>query len=152
MKKNIVKLIMGVSLSVLLSICYSTCCENEIIVSDSAVNTIFTIIGVFFSVGMSLVIANPQAYIINETIKKNVIHVLKTVKSTYMILFLFVSILYILIPNNDAEITIKIFTINARDIFVAICLYTLLKFVINFNDMYNLFQSVKDEIDKNLTD
>lgn len=152
MKNSIVKLIVGLVLCLLLSIGYSTYLKNETFFPNSAVNTIFTIIGVFFSVGMSLIIASPQVHIKNEIIKKNVIHVLKTVKSTYMILFLLVSILYILIPNNDAEITIKILTINARDIFVAICLYTLLKFVINFNDMYNLFQSVKDEMDKNLTD
>lgn len=147
MKNNIVKLIVGLVLCILLSIGYSTYLKNETFFPDSAVNTIFTIIGVFFSVGMSLIIASPQVHIKNETIKKNITDILKTVKSIYMILFLLVSALYIFIPDNDAKIIIKSITINARDIFVAICLYTLIKFVMNFNDMYNLFQSVKDEMD-----
>lgn len=152
MKNSIVKLIGGLVLCLLLSIGYSTCFKNEMLFSNSAINTIFTIIGVFFSVGMSLIIASPQVHIKNEIIKKNITDILKTVKSIYMILFLLVSALYIFVLNNDAEIIIKGITINARDIFVAICLYTLIKFVMNFNDMYNLFQSIKDEMDQNTTD
>lgn len=152
MKNSIVKLIGGLVLCLLLSIGYSTCFKNEMLFPNSAINTIFTIIGVFFSVGMSLIIASPQVHIKNEIIKKNITDILKTVKSIYMILFLLVSALYIFVLNNDAEIIIKGITINARDIFVAICLYTLIKFVMNFNDMYNLFQSIKDEMDQNTTD
>ena len=152
MKNSIVKLIVGLVLCLLLSIGYSTYLKNEMSFSNSEVNTIFTIIGVFFSVGMSLIIASPQVHIKNEIIKKNITDILKTVKSIYMILFLLVSALYIFVLNNDAEIIIKGITINARDIFVAICLYTLIKFVMNFNDMYNLFQSIKDEMDQNTTD
>ena len=152
MKNSIVKLIGGLVLCLLLSIGYSTCFKNEMLFPNSAINTIFTIIGVFFSVGMSLIIASPQVHIKNEIIKKNITDILKTVKSIYMILFLLVSALYIFVLNNDAEIIIKGITINVRDIFVAICLYTLIKFVMNFNDMYNLFQSIKDEMDQNTTD
>ena len=150
MKNSIVKLIVGLVLCLLLSIGYSTCFKNEMLFPNSAINTIFTIIGVFFSVGMSLIIASPQVHIKNEIIKKNITDILKTVKSIYMILFLLVSALYIFVLNNDAEIIIKGITINARDIFVAICLYTLIKFVMNFNDMYNLFQSIKDEMDQDV--
>lgn len=152
MKNSIVKLIGGLVLCLLLSIGYSTCFKNEMLFPNSAINTIFTIIGVFFSVGMSLIISSPQVHIKNEIIKKNITDILKTVKSIYMILFLLVSALYIFVLNSDAEIIIKGITINARDIFVAICLYTLIKFVMNFNDMYNLFQSIKDEMDQNTTD
>ncbi len=150
MKNSIVKLIVGLVICLLLSIGYSTCFKNEMLVPNSAINTIFTIIGVFFSVGMSLIIASPQVHIKNETIKKKTADILKTVKSIYMILFLLVSALYIFILNNDAEIIIKGITINAQDIFVTICLYTLIKFVMNFNDMYNLFQSIKDEMDQDV--
>lgn len=146
MKNYVVKLIVGLAISILLAICYSTFFKNEIIVSKSAVNTIYTIIGIFFSVGMSLIIASPQAHIVNETINKKVADILKIVKRIYMVLFLLVSTLYITIPSNGVEITIKVITINARDIFVFICVYTLIKFVMNFNDVYNLFQSINNEI------
>lgn len=150
MKSSIVKLIVGLVLCLLLSIGYSTYLKNETFFPNSAVNTIFTIIGVFFSVGMSLIIASPQVHIKNETVKKKTADMLKTVKGIYIILFLLVSALYIFMPNNNAEIIIKGITINAQDIFVTICLYTLIKFVMNFNDMYNLFQSIKDEMDQDV--
>lgn len=124
-------------LSIALSSIWTIWCINE-----TTLNTLFTLIGVLFSVGMSLVITNNARSIKNDTIRTRVVAEIDMVKNMYFICFFISCLLMVFVPTSIDPFHFGKIVINWQNLEACLYVYIAFQFSINFHSLYKLFVDI----------
>lgn len=126
-----------------------------IVVDEMVVSTLFTIVGIIFSVIMSLVISVSTSNIKNKEAKDVYRKQLTRIRSRFVTIFAILTILYIIIPLDSkteilditryGDISIK-FSCN---IFMAVCLSaSIIYYIVNYGSIQTSVYDLEDRIDE----
>ena len=78
---------------------------NSIVVDESVISTLFTIVGIIFSVGMSLIISVSTSGVKNKEARSVFRKQLSDIRFRFIATFIILTILYIILPiENNKEI------------------------------------------------
>jgi hypothetical protein len=143
------KLIIGICICVLLSIVTSL---FKINISKEAISTIYTVSGIMFSIGMSLVVTSNTSGVKNKIVKDAIRDKLKDVRSKFLVCFVLISILYIIIISIDTNelIIFNSFSFNYYHLLSFILLYSIIYFIGNFISIEKLNHEIQDAVDTEL--
>jgi hypothetical protein len=122
--------------------------------NDYYMNTLFTILGIMFSIAMGLLITFNLQGIKNKRVIDKLRSNIKKVRHYYIKYFAFSTLLYLLEKYlRDKENNLYVFsireisiTINFSLITVVILLYSIIYFIINFIAMQRLSDNLYDEV------
>lgn len=110
------------------------------------VNTLYTVAGVIFSVGMSLIISVSTSGIKNRDAREVFRKQLKMIRSRFISIFVLLSLFFVLLPIGDNKREYDILTIQelpikvSSSVFLASCLVMgIVYYIVNF---YSISQSV----------
>ena len=143
------KLLFGIIVCTILSICTSSFyqCFNP---SSGIISTLYTVSGIMFSIGMSLLITINTSGVKNKRIKKGIRKELDVVRNHYIGCFAFVSILFILLSSGiDSSKEIKLYNcycIKYSHELVLILVYSIAFFIFNFIALQRLNLSIENAL------
>lgn len=145
-KRKVVAIIIIVVIGCLLSLFVKKDIPSAII------NTIYTVMGIMFSVGTGLIVTFNLQGVKNKSILRTFRDNLKLVRNRFIFNFIFVTIVYVLYQLFDKIITFDIKTtqisINPSIICTYILIISIIYFVVNFISIQNLSEEVFDEVNK----
>lgn len=114
---------------------------------QSLLSVIYTVIGILFSIAMSQLMSFSFADIENEEYIDRYRHQLSRIRTIFIVLFAFSTILFLLMPY-EFSVRWKVFKIEAWAIECATFVYTLVYFVINFISLVKLKDEIEDDVRK----
>lgn len=140
------KLITRLILAVALSLCLSTAGVNS---SDSVLQTLFTILGIVFSIGMSLLVSFNLSQIRNKSIRNRIRSSINNTIHLFVVDFIVTSLIFmcsILMYKKIAEFSIS--TVKLNVIMIGICTTTisLIYEVCNFQRIHKLNVDIEEKI------
>lgn len=114
----------------------------------SKLGTLYSVSGIMFSIGMSLIVTSSFSKIKNSSIKHKIENEYDNVRNTYICEFIIISILYMFYSPSKGEVqfyAIK-FTYVA---FVALSVtYSILFFILNFIELQKLNKEIDELLNK----
>lgn len=116
---------------------------TSINVPTSIFRTLYTVVGVVFSVGMSIAISSKADGVTNERMRRSIRSSYVRVRNSFMILFLFDTILYLfveLISGNTAFLRYSVMLCTLY-FFVSI-----IHFIYNFIKLQELGEQIEDQV------
>lgn len=120
---------------------------------EGAVSTLYTVSGIMFSIGMSLIVTSSAAGVKNTRIRNGIRKEIHTVRNHFIECFVLISILYILLCSAaDKHKVIQIFenfSLKYSHLLVSIIAYSIVYFVWNFLAIQRLNYQIEDALDKN---
>lgn len=125
-------------ISVLLSYIF-----NTFSITENVANTLFTIAGIMFSIGTSLVVTINTSGIKNRTIRDGIRFNMKSIRNKFIVSFGFAAlifIIYILFPNLKNEYY------NKSWFLLILEAYIIIYFIINFISIQELHEQIEDAI------
>ncbi len=125
-------------------------------VPESTLTIIYGIIGVLFSVGMSLIISFNGSNIGNLGLKKDIRNDMHIVRKNFLTVFLFSSIFFVvfsIIPDKIKQVewyTNDSIYLKSNWSFSVISyqLYSIVALISNYLEIQKLYEDIEDEIDK----
>lgn len=136
------KLIYGISVSMIISVLLSYI-FNTFSITENVANTLFTIAGIMFSIGTSLVVTINTSGIKNRTIRDGIRFNMKSIRNKFIVSFGFAAlifIIYILFPNLKNEYY------NKSWFLLILEAYIIIYFIINFISIQELHEQIEDAI------
>ena len=128
---------------------------NSIVVDESVISTLFTIVGIIFSVGMSLIISVSTSGVKNKEARSVFRKQLSDIRFRFIATFIILTILYIILPiENDKEILniaqIRDVTIRIScHLFMVIFLFAgIIYYIVNYYSIQNSVYELEDRIDQ----
>lgn len=127
---------------------------NILHVSWNSVETLYTVVGVMFSVGMSLIISVSTNNVQNLEAKKDIRKRMKTVTHNYVISFAVVTFFFIIFNANCAKqepdtLTIyKWVAIRKTDFITMLSAMGIIYYVVNFVTTQSMNREIEDIIDE----
>lgn len=119
---------------------------------DGAVSTLYTVSGIMFSIGMSLIVTSSAAGVKNTRIRNGIRKEIHNVQNHFIKCFVLISILYILLCSAaDEHKSIHIynnFSLKYSHLLVFIIAYSIVYFVWNFLAIQRLNYQIEDALDK----
>lgn len=138
MKKLTIYLFVSIVLAVVLSL------YTRALMTGDVLDTLYTVAGVIFSVGMSLTVSPKTDGVVNETIKKSIRYSYKKIRNSFMNFFCINTVLYVL-TEFDFSTCLAVILGNCCAIFLlfsfAYCAY-------NFNRLQTLGEKIEDLVMK----
>lgn len=124
-----------------------------ITISNETLNILFGLLGVLFSVGMSLIIVFNLRQVLNKKIRKKLREEIHLVRSNYFILFFLSTIVFTiqtLLKNDISVVNICNLTIEISLRFGVLfsLLYSIFELSRNFISIHNLYEELEDKIDE----
>lgn len=120
---------------------------------DGAVSTLYTISGIMFSIGMSLIVTSSAAGVKNTRIRNGIRKEIHKVRNHFIECFVLISILYILLCSAaDKHSIITIYgniSLKYSHLLVFVIAYSIVYFVWNFLAIQRLNYQIEDALDKN---
>lgn len=119
-----------------------------------AISTLYTVSGIMFSIGMSLIVTFNVTGVKDKTFKKLLRDGLHLIQNHFIIIFIAISLFYILLspclnPNTNNMLHIcKIFNISYSQFLTYSIAYSIIYFVTNFLKIERLNCDLRDHIDK----
>ena len=117
---------------------------NSIVVDESVISTLFTIVGIIFSVGMSLIISVSTSGVKNKEARSVFRKQLSDIRFRFIATFIILTILYIILPiENNKEIhniaQIRDVTIRIScHLFMVIFLFAgIIYYIVNYYSIQN---------------
>ncbi len=145
---NVKRLLISIVLVLILATCLSSFIQKDL--DSSFINTIYTIAGIMFSIGMGILCTLNPEKVINETYYKAIRNNVIDVRNTYLLYFFILSIAY-LAYQLDPLFSFKLGTVGNISIifktsFAAILINILgvLYFIANFMDIQQLGFDISD--------
>lgn len=125
---------------------------TEVNIADNILSTLYTVVGVIFSVGMSLVISVSTSGIKNTDAKNSFRDQLKKIRSRFIGFFVVLSILYVLLfPGQGADIFV--FSdkypqiVFNKKLFLAASLFgCIIYYIINYYSIQQTVYDIEDRI------
>lgn len=138
MKKLSVYLLISMVLAVVLSL------YTRVLMTGDVLDTLYTVAGVIFSVGMSLTVSPKTDGVANETIKKSIRYSYKKIRNSFMYFFCIGTVLYVL-TEFDFSMRLAAILGNCCAIFL---LFSVAYYVYNFYCLQILGEEIEDQVMK----
>lgn len=119
----------------------------DISISEGVVMTLFTVVGIMFSVSMSIVIGFNTDEIYNETYLTRIRRDLKHIRSQfifYLVISVVLYLLYSILPNHIISLSIFRFDYALFVSFFEI--YTIIYYTYNLTILHDLSNAISDKI------
>lgn len=120
---------------------------------DGAVSTLYTVSGIMFSIGMSLIVTSSAAGVKNTRIRNGIRKEIHIVRNHFIGCFVLISIFYILLcsaaDKHSALIILDNFSLKYSHLLVFMIAYSIIYFVWNFLAIQRLNYQIEDALDKN---
>lgn len=148
------KIVIVFIISAVISILFPTFISN-VVVNKTVISTLFTIVGIIFSVGMSLIISVSTSGVKNREARKVFRDQLSNIRFHFIAVFIIETLLYILLPQEkDIEVIdiIAIYGIDIKmscNIFMVVCLFVgIIYYIINYYSIQSSVYELEDRIDQ----
>lgn len=119
---------------------------------DGAVSTLYTISGIMFSIGMSLIVTSSAGEVKNTRIRNGIRKEIHKVRTHFIQCFVLISILYILLCSAADQHSViplyKDFSLKYSHLLVLTIAYSVVYFVWNFLAIQRLNYQIEDALDK----
>jgi len=131
---------------------------NLLHISWNSVETLYTVVGVMFSVGMSLIISVSTSNVHNIEAKKDIRKRMKTVTHNYVISFAVVTFFFILFnencvqQNTDFIDIYRWIAIRKTDFITMLSAMSIIYYVVNFMTTQSMNREIEDIVDKEKTE
>lgn len=120
---------------------------------SGAVSTLYTVSGIMFSIGMSLIVTSSAAGVKNIRIRNGIRKEIHIVRNHFIECFVLISIFYILLYSTaDAHkgfLVFSYFSLKYSHLLTLAIAYSILYFVWNFLAIQRLNYQIEDALDKN---
>lgn len=123
----------------------------DIKIGKDVSNTLFTIVGIMFSIGMSIAVTSNTSVVVNRKIRKSIRDEINRIRDLFISCFSIVAIIYVLniiFKNWTLEVLgYKIFNLEVLQLIIQ--LYSIVYFIVNFKSLQNLNNQIGDAINDN---
>ena len=117
-----------------------------------AVSSLYTVSGIMFSIGMSLIVTFRAVGVKNPRIKKGIRKEIIRVRNCFICNFIIVSILYMImypaIEKQNSLIVYDIYLLKFSHLLIFIVIYSILYFIWNFLAIQRLNHQIEDTVEK----
>ena len=121
---------------------------SDITIESDLYNTLFTIVGIMFSIGMSIAVTSNTSAVVNKKVRKNIREEINRIRDLFIICFTVVAFIYVLniiFVNWTLNLCgYKIFNLAIFQLIIQ--LYSIAYFVVNFKSLQNLNNQIGDAI------
>lgn len=121
---------------------------SNIAIGKDVSNTLFTIVGIMFSIGMSLAVTSNTSVVVNKSVRKNIREEIDRIRDLFISCFAVVACIYVLniiFENRTLNVYgYKIFDLSIFQLIIQ--LYSIAYFVVNFKSLQNLNNQIGDAI------
>ena len=114
-------------------------------VSNTTLNTLFTVAGIMFSIGMSLSVTSNTSGIKNRTIRSRIRRNMKKVRNYFIYQFLFTSLFYIA-SLYKTTITIQKFTYRIDVLTLVTIIVSIIYYIVNFIAIQRLNEQIEEAV------
>ena len=124
--------------------------------TEITLNILYGLIGVLFSVAMSLIIAFDGSKIKNSELKKGIRNSIHDTRNNFLIIFAACSIFFVvysLLPDSMQQVTwmekdsFKLYSTWSVSV-LCFLLYTIIVLIYNYIDLQQLYEDIEDELAK----
>ena len=124
--------------------------------TEITLNILYGLIGVLFSVAMSLIIAFDGSKIKNSELKKGIRDSIHDTRNNFLIIFAACSIFFVvysLLPDSMQQVTwmekdsFKLYSAWSVSV-LCFLLYTIIVLIYNYIDLQQLYEDIEDELAK----
>lgn len=140
------KQVKGFSLCLVVSMLVAT--FSNIAIGKDVSNTLFTIVGIMFSIGMSLAVTSNTSVVVNKSVRKSIREEIDRIRDLFISCFAVVACIYVLnIIFGSWTLNVygcKIFNLSIFQLIIQ--LYSIAYFVVNFKSLQNLNNQIGDAI------
>ena len=123
-------------------------------VDKEVIGTLFTVVGVIFSVGMSLIISVSSTGVKNKDARAIFRSQLSQIRTRFIIVFVLLSLFFILLPKDGSTELIDLWKIKSvtiklsSNIFQVSCLLlSILYYIVNFYSIQSSLYDLQDRIE-----
>ena len=123
-------------------------------VDKEVIGTLFTVVGVIFSVGMSLIISVSSTGVKNKDARIIFRSQLSQIRTRFIIVFVLLSLFFILLPKDGSTELIDLWKIKSvtiklsSNIFQVSCLLlSILYYIVNFYSIQSSLYDLQDRIE-----
>mgnify|MGYP003182115514 FL=1 len=121
---------------------------SNIAIGKDVSNTLFTIVGIMFSIGMSLAVTSNTSVVVNKSVRKSIREEIDRIRDLFISCFAVVACIYVLnIIFENWTLNVygyKIFNLSIFQLIIQ--LYSIAYFVVNFKSLQNLNNQIGDAI------
>lgn len=147
------KIVGGLLLSLLVALLSPTLSVSDD-VDKEVIGTLFTVVGVIFSVGMSLIISVSSTGVKNKDARIIFRSQLSQIRTRFIIVFVLLSLFFILLPKDGSTELIDLWKIKnvtiklSSNIFQVSCLLlSILYYIVNFYSIQSSLYDLQDRIE-----
>ena len=123
----------------------------DIKIGKDVSNTLFTIVGIMFSIGMSIAVTSNTSVVVNRKIRKSIRDEINRIRDLFISCFSIVAIIYVLniiFKSWTLEVLgYKIFNLEVLQLIIQ--LYSIVYFIVNFKSLQNLNNQIGDAMSDN---
>ena len=123
----------------------------DIKIGKDVSNTLFTIVGIMFSIGMSIAVTSNTSVVVNRKIRKSIRDEINRIRDLFISCFSIVAIIYVLnIIFKGWTLEVlgnKIFNLEVLQLIIQ--LYSIVYFIVNFKSLQNLNNQIGDAMNDN---
>ena len=122
----------------------------DIKIGNEVSNTLFTIVGIMFSIGMSIAVTSNTSVVVNKKIRKSLRDEINRIRDLFISCFSIVAVIYVLniiFKNMTLEVWgYKIFSLEVCQLLIQ--LYSITYFIVNFMSLQNLNNQIGDAMNE----
>ena len=122
----------------------------DIEIGENVSNTLFTIVGIMFSIGMSIAVTSNTSVVVNRKIRNSLRDEINRIRNLFISCFSIVSFIYVLniiFTNWTLEVWgYKIFNLEVCQLIIQ--LYSIAYFIVNFMSLQNLNNQIGDAMNE----
>lgn len=122
----------------------------DIKIGNEVSNTLFTIVGIMFSIGMSIAVTSNTSVVVNKKIRKSLRDEINRIRDLFISCFSIVAFIYVLniiFTNRTLEVWgYKIFSLEVCQLLIQ--LYSITHFIVNFMSLQNLNNQIGDAMNE----
>ena len=141
------KIIFGIIVSVVLSIITSVLFPN-LCVGNSTVNTLFTIAGILFSVGASLLVTSNASNVPNEKFRRNIRNEVSSILRKFLFCLFVITAFFVLLETKMEIPVSDWFVWHISNFLLFANLFAIFYFAINFIKIQAINRRIDDEVNK----
>lgn len=123
----------------------------DIKIGKDVSNTLFTIVGIMFSIGMSIAVTSNTSVVVNRKIRKSIRDEINRIRDLFISCFSIVAVIYVLniiFKSWTLEVLgYKIFNLEVLQLIIQ--LYSIVYFIVNFKSLQNLNNQIGDAMNDN---
>ena len=116
-------------------------------VNNTTLNTLYTVAGIMFSIGMSLSVTSNTSGVRNKTIRNRIRKNMKQVRNFFIYHFLLTSLFYIIYLYKET-INIKAFTYKIDVLALVLIIMSIIYNIVNFIAIQRLNEQIEEAINE----